>query len=48
VDAHYESPKLTQAGSVMGLTQGHGILGSDDSLVFHLGSITIDIPYGHS
>jgi hypothetical protein len=47
VNTHYESPKLTQVGSVLGLTQGEGILGSDDSFVFHIGRITIDIPYGH-
>ena len=44
---HYESPKLTPVGSVMGLTQGQGILGHDDSFVFHIGGIVIDIPYGH-
>ena len=43
---HYESPKLTQVGSVLGLTQGEGWLGSDDNFVFHIGRITIDIPYG--
>ena len=43
----YESPTLTQVGSVRDLTLGEGILGSDDSFVFHIGRITIDIPYGH-
>lgn len=43
---HYESPKLTPVGSVRGLTMGQGILGNDDSFVFHIGHITIDIPYG--
>jgi hypothetical protein len=47
VNAHYESPKLSQVGSVLGLTMGAGILGADDNFVFHIGSITIDIPYGH-
>ncbi|HEU5035705.1 MAG TPA: lasso RiPP family leader peptide-containing protein [Nocardioides sp.] len=43
----YESPTLTKVGSVRDLTLGEGILGSDDNFVFHIGRITIDIPYGH-
>jgi hypothetical protein len=43
----YESPKLSPVGSILGLTQGEGVLGSDDNFVFHIGRITIDIPYGH-
>lgn len=43
---NYESPTLTTVGSVRGLTQGKGILGHDDSFVFHIGGIVIDIPYG--
>lgn len=43
---NYESPKLTTVGSVRGLTMGQGILGHDDSFVFHFGGIIIDIPYG--
>jgi hypothetical protein len=45
---HYEPPKLTSVGSVRGLTMGEGIFGHDDSLVFHWGPITIEIPYGNS
>jgi hypothetical protein len=47
VHENYESPKLTPVGSVRGLTMGQGILGNDDSFVFHIGSITIGFPYGH-
>ena len=43
---HYEPPKLTKVGSVRGLTMGQGILGHDDTFVFHWGPIVIDIPYG--
>ena len=47
MNEHYESPTLTTVGSVRGLTMGDGWLGHDDHLVFQVGRIVIDIPYGH-
>ena len=44
---HYEPPKLTEVGSVRGLTMGEGIFGNDDTFVFHWGPFEIPIPYGH-
>ena len=42
----YESPELTEVGSVRDLTLGQGWRGNDDTFVFTVKGRTISITYG--
>lgn len=42
----YVAPRLSVHGTVEELTHGEGWRGSDDMFVFHIGRLTINVPYG--
>lgn len=42
----YESPQLTEVGSVKDLTLGEGIRGNDDTFVFSIWGHQFSISYG--
>ncbi len=42
----YESPQLTEVGSVKDLTLGEGVWGNDDTFVFSIWGHQVSISYG--